>query len=344
MTKIQNVFQDNLLSVPPLWLMRQAGRYLPEYRKIRQSFPNFMTFCFSPDAATEVTLQPIERFNFDAAIIFSDILTIPHALGQDVAFAKGEGPVLEKVLNWEKFIENSHSIEVEETLLPVYKALKQTRSALSSEKSLFGFSGAPWTVSTYMIEEGKSESFSKILRFSKESKYEFIKLLDLLTKKTIQHLKAQIDAGADIVQIFDTWASIVPKEHQEAFLVTPVSKIINSVHESHPEVPIIYFAKGSESLYPDLLEKVFLKEKIGFSMGYDADHRSISSAINVPLQGGLSPQTLVEGGTKLKSEVQRIKNIFSNKPFIFNLGHGILPTTPVEHVYELVEYVRESHG
>ena len=335
MTNIQNLFDRNFASRPPIWLMRQAGRYLPEYKKIRGSFSSFMDFCADYEAATEVTLQPIERFDFDAAIIFSDILTIPHAMGQDVNFIPNKGPILETISDWQKFA-NNQDLSRPETLHSTYQAITETRKALAQDKSLFGFAGAPWTLITYMLgKEGKD--YSKVVRFAEEHSNLFIQIQEKLIKIIGNHLTQQIKAGADIVQIFDSWAAATPVYKRQSWVIEPIAKIVNYVHEQ-TKSPVIVFTKGVEELYQKIAAQVKRKDLIGFSLGPTA-------ALTKPLkehvlQGGLSPETLLEGGELLDKEARDILRAHADTPYIFNLGHGILPSTPISHVHQLIDIVR----
>lgn len=336
MTKIQNIFKKKVGNSVPIWLMRQAGRYLPEYKKIRKQFNSFMEFCSNSEMSSEVTLQPIDRFDFDAAIIFSDILTIPYALGQKVEFISGKGPILEKIDNWDSLLEPLN-IMIPETLQSTYDTVKLTRSALAKDKSLFGFAGAPWTLMTYMLGETKSNRYAKTIDFAEKRPETFYKLQTKLINIISDHLIAQVKAGADIVQIFDSWAAAVPNDKMQDWVINPIVKIVNRVHEA-TSVPVIVFAKDTEICYQQISQKVANKEKIGFSLGSKA---ALSTPVdNHVLQGGLSPETLAVGGYKLETEIKNILQAHANTPYIFNLGHGILPHTPISHVEQLIEIVK----
>ncbi len=321
---------------PPIWLMRQAGRYLPEYLAIREKLPNFMEFCFTSEAVVKATLQPIERFGFDAAIIFSDILTIPHLLGQTVSFAPGHGPILEKV-DWDSFLKNSMTKDLTFDYQPLYQSIATVRKELPLDKSLIGFAGSPWTIATYMVQRGKAQNFDTILKFSKERPETFKQLLDLLTEKVTHLLLGQIKAGCDVVQIFDSWASAVPEEHQGEWLWNPLEKIYQSLKEIYPEVPIIYYGRGVSKHYPMLAKKL---KSVSFGLDQSVDPVWAKEELQ-PLgtvQGNLDPEKFAAG--EFDQDVSEILKTLGQKPFIFNLGHGILPHTPIKYVHQLIEQVR----
>lgn len=319
---------------PPLWLMRQAGRYLPEYREIRQNFDQFLDFCFTPTLAAEVTLQPIRRFDFDAAIIFSDILVIPHALGQRVWFEKGEGPKLEP---FDKRILDS--TDYLSTLEPVFEALRLTRKELDPSKSLIGFCGAPWTVATYMIEGGGSKDHHKTREYAYQDLERFQHLLMTLARVSANYLMEQIKAGADTLQIFDSWAGSVPDGHFESWVIEPTRLMVALIKSEFPHIPIIGFPKG-------VGEKAIAYAAQTNVDGLGLDPTSPLTRIvqevspHVVLQGNLDPALLVVGGDIMAREVNRIHSLFQNRPYIFNLGHGIVPHTPIENVEALVRQVR----
>lgn len=333
---VKEILLGKLAERTPLWMMRQAGRYLPEYKKIRAHFPSFMEFCYTPDAATEVTLQPIDRFDFDAAIIFSDILVIPDALGQKVSFKPDHGPVL-STFQQDK-LRFSDVAGFKNHLQPVYEAISQTRSKLSKDKALYGFAGSPWTLACYMVEEGKSEAFAKIKAFQKHS--DFRNLLDNLTDMVGQHLIAQIDAGADIVQVFDSWASLIDREDFEDVLIKPALRIAKIVHETHPQTPVVYYARGGADL-PVAFANAARDycHPLALGIHHDVD-LAVVKDLPFALQGNLSPEVLLTGGQNLDRQIDRILFTTQGKPHIFNLGHGILKETPINHVERLVEKVR----
>ncbi len=318
--------------------MRQAGRYLPEYRAVRATTRSFLDFCYTTDKAVEVTLQPIKRFGLDAAIIFSDILVVPDALGQKVWFEEGEGPRLEALTDPVQFGQLSRA-RLAEHLAPVYRAITATRAALPSETALLGFAGAPFTLACYMIEGGGSRDFAKVKLWAYRHPDSFGLLIDLLVDAIVDHLTYQIDAGADAVQLFDSWAGILPEEQLFGWSLEPMIRIAHSLHARHPKVPIIAFprAVGPAALMyrrPDAFAALSIDTGIG------AHWAAQELQPHICIQGNLDPLMLVAGGTALEREANRILNKLGHGSFIFNLGHGVVPQTPPEHVAELVEIVR----
>ena len=328
---------------PPIWLMRQAGRYLPEYRAIRAKAGGFLDLCYDPDLATEVTLQPIRRYAFDAAILFSDILVVPHALGQKVWFAEGEGPRLEPITTAGELglLDPAH---LHDHLAPVYQAVKQIRAALPATTALIGFCGAPWTVATYMVAGRGSPDQQAARRWAYRDPEGFAQLIDLLAAVSAAYLRRQIECGANIVQIFDSWAGILPDDEFERWCVGPTARIVAEIRGSHPTVPIIGFPRGAG------MNSVRYAAETGVdALGCDtaqplvALREELSRAGLAPvLQGNLDPLLLVEGGPRMRERVARITTSMAGHPFVFNLGHGIVPETPPEHVAELVRLVREG--
>jgi len=320
----------------PIWLMRQAGRYLPEYRKIRENFPSFIDFCLTPEAASEVTIQPLKRFNLDAAIIFSDILILPHALGLKVDFQEGKGPILDK-------IERTKDLKLnKKALQKVYKAIDITRAILEKdfpEKALIGFAGAPWTVACYMIEGKGSKDFLDARKFCYTNKKDFEDIIELLIEKTSEHLIGQINAGVKIVKIFDSWAGILPPELFEKFVIEPTKKIVDNIRSEYKDIPIIGFAKGSGSMNLDYAKKT------GISC-VAVDHNTKISWMKenldekIILQGNLDNVLLFSDKNDIEMEAKKILDTLSDRPFIFNLGHGVLPGTPIENVEHLVNVVK----
>ncbi len=321
---------------PPIWLMRQAGRYLPEYRKIRKTSSSFIDLCLTPNWVTEATLQPIQRFGFDAAILFSDILLIPHLLGQDVSFEKGEGPKLSPI-DLLGFIKDAYRVDLLEKSQPVFQAIKQIKSQLSNKTTLIGFAGSPWTIATYMVELGKSKDFSKVIDLAKAADLD--PLMSLLEDAVVTSLVGQINAGVDVVQIFDSWASAVPVQLRGKYVIQPARNIISRIRLEFPNIPIIYYGKGVSEIYPEII-----KNFSGVCFGVDQHVSPKWAAENLqtlaPVQGNLDPLLLIEGGAKMHQAIDEILVELSGGVFVFNLGHGILPQTPLEHVYDLVERVR----
>ena len=323
---------------PPIWLMRQAGRYLPEYRAVRATTRSFLECCYTPDKSVEVTLQPIRRFGLDAAIIFSDILVVPDALGQTVWFEEGEGPKLEALTDPAQFGQLSRA-RLPGYLAPVYQAIRATRAALPRETALLGFAGAPFTLACYMIEGGASRDFAKVKGWAYSHPDSFGILIDLLVEAVVDHLTNQIDAGADAVQLFDSWAGILPEEQLFSWSLEPMVRIAHGVRARHPKVPILAFPRlvGPAALMyrrPDAFAALSLDTGIG------AHWAARELQPHICLQGNLDPMMLVTGGAALEREATRILDKLGHGSFIFNLGHGVVPQTPPEHVAQLVEIVR----
>jgi uroporphyrinogen decarboxylase len=318
--------------------MRQAGRYLPEYREVRASVGSFLEFCYTPDKALEVTLQPIRRFGFDAAIIFSDILVIPDALGQKVWFEDGVGPRLAALTDVSQLSQLSKA-RIAEHLAPVYQAIAETRAALPGDTALLGFAGAPFTLACYMIEGEANRHFLNVKEWAFSRPDTFRLLIDLLSESVVDHLCYQIAAGADAVQLFDSWAGVLSKEQLSRWSVEPMARIAREVRTRHPSVPVIAFPRGvgtDVSMYrrPD----TFAALSIDSSVSPLWAAKELQPSICV--QGNLEPLVLVEGGVTLKEEARRVLGGFQGRPFVFNLGHGVLPQTPPENVAQLVELVQ----
>lgn len=318
--------------------MRQAGRYLPEYRKVRAGAGSFLDLCFNPELAARVTLQPIKRFGFDAAILFSDILVVPFALGQKVDFVQNEGPVLEPVgdgdairaLRRERFLE---------LLEPVFETVRQVRAGLGREVALIGFCGAPWTVATYMVGGRGSPDQAAARGLAYRDRQAFQVLIDLLVEVSVDYLCAQVKAGAQVLQIFDSWAGNLPDTEYERWCVAPVRKIVAGVRARDVDAPIIGFPKGSGPLYAHYAEKTGVSGvSCDTSLPLEFIARELQPTITV--QGNLDPLLLVNGGDALIRRVDEILAALGDGPFVFNLGHGIVPQTPPEHVAQLVDRIR----
>lgn len=325
------------VSPPPLWMMRQAGRYLPEYRQTRSKAGSFLGLCANPELASEVTLQPIRRFDFDAAIIFSDILTVPIALGHVVTF--DEGPKLAALDPVRAAVEalERDPAHWRQSLAPIYEALALTRSGLAAGKALIGFAGAPWTLAVYMAGGGNDEQKAARL-WAYRDPDSFSALIALLVDCVSQHLIWQLQSGADAVQIFDSWASGMPATMFEAYVTKPAKAIVEKVRAAVPNAPIIGFPRGGG--LSGLKSYAALTGVDGLSLDTGADIGWAAQNIDCVLQGNLDPLTLIAGGKALEEGVTSIRAAMAGKPFIFNLGHGILPPTPIEHVDELVKLVR----
>lgn len=331
-TKFHRTCLGEKQDVPPVWMMRQAGRYLPEYLAIRKKFPDFMEFCFSPDVVTEVTLQPIERFDFDAAIIFSDILVIAHAIGQDVWFEKGHGPRLKALPDFKTW-----NTSWADTLNPVYKAITKTRSKLSKDKSLIGFAATPWTLGAYMLCQNKIGTQQNLYAAIDNHIGQLEPLLDKLIPIVAQHLINQVNAGCDVIQLFDSWAAFCKTGEQEQNLITPLTKILNMFWKAHPNTPVIYYGKEISLLYGGISERVNGPLVLGYDQHIDIN---VANKVNRPSQGNLDPEILIEGGASLDAAVSRILSVTKNRPHIFNLGHGIRPETPIQHVERMLQLIR----
>jgi uroporphyrinogen decarboxylase len=313
--------------------MRQAGRYLPEYQKIRKKNKNFINFCLNINDATKVSLQPINRFNLDAAIVFSDILLILNASGQKVEFKEKTGPILENY-NSNKFYKTKDKIFIKK-LENVYKILKKTKKTLPKEKALIGFAGSPWTLLTYMINKGSPKKNIKFLKNLK--KKEIIKIIKRLEHLIYIHCKEQILAGADIIQLFDSWAGLIEKKYLKEFCINPNKNIVRKIKKNFPNNPIICFPKGINKNINNFIKEV---KPHGISIDYDINLKKLNLNNDVVFQGGMNPKFLLGNPKKMFNEAKKYLNFFKNKPYIFNLGHGILPKTKPENVKRLVEFVR----
>jgi uroporphyrinogen decarboxylase len=320
----------------PVWLMRQAGRYLPEYRELRAQAADFMTLCLTPELAAEVTLQPIRRFNFDAAILFADILLIPHALGQRVWFAEGEGPKLEP-LEFE-LLKRLKPANVPKALAPVVETIGRVKHELPNTTTLIGFAGAPWTVATYMIAGGSSDDSTPARLFALQHPDIFTALLDILVEATSQYLIAQVDAGAEVLQLFESWAGTIPAGDIEAFSVNPLQRIIAAVKKRAPFVPIIVFPRGAGANYPRYAATG--ANAISLDTHTSPKWAREQFGPKIALQGNLDPLALIAGGDALTAAVGQLLEDTQGTPHVFNLGHGIRPTTPVAHVEQLLAAIR----
>ncbi len=334
---LKNLNRENF--PPAIWMMRQAGRFLPEYRKVREEAGSFWNLCFTPELAAEVTLQPIRRFGFDAAIIFSDILVIPESLGQKVQFLANHGPHLEPV-EWKNFLNDARNRDIHESLAPIYESLRRVRKELPEEVSLIGFSGTPWTIATYMVDGGKSATHQQSLKALENPTF-LSPLISLLSQKISEYLKEKIRSGAEVIQLFDSWAGLVPSSHQRQWLIEPLKEIIANVRQSFPHVPVIYFGRGVSHLYPLIIKEI---PEIAFSADQSVDPQWLHDTIlpNACVQGNLDPEILLKGGPILRKKVKELLDIFSERGYIFNLGHGILPNTPIDHVRYVVETVKRK--
>lgn len=338
-TTLMRLFAGETLTTPPIWLMRQAGRYLPEYREVRRQAGSFLDLCYNTDLATEVTLQPIRRFGFDASILFSDILVVPHAMGQKVWFEEGEGPRLEQITTAAELKARPLKFDLDR-LAPVIKTVKQLRARLPQETTLIGFCGAPWTVASYMIA-GKGTPDQAPARLVAYSDPAFLQsVIDQLVEASIIYLKAQLAAGAEVVQIFESFASALPPRGLERWSMEPIGRIVRGVKSSYPKAKVMVFARGAAPLLARYAET---SGADGFGIDWGADLASAANLLPAGLvsQGNLDPLALVAGGKALDDGVAEMMKVARKGNHIVNLGHGILQQTPIEHVERLMKLVRE---
>ena len=326
--------------VPPLWLMRQAGRYLPEYRALREQAAGFLDLCFDAKRAAEITLQPIRRFGFDAAILFSDILVVPHALGQCVSFVEGEGPRLDALKDPATFGRLRDQLD-HAALAPVYEAITRVRQDLPAAVTLVGFCGAPWTVATYMIAgRGTADQLPARL-FAYEHPDAFARLIDLLVDVSAGYLVRQFKAGVEAVQIFDTWAGILPAREFEMWCIRPHVRLIEKLRAEIPGARVIGFPRGAGTELGCYLDAVAV-DAVGLDWTIELEFARTMIQKRRPVQGNLDPLALLAGGAALDRSIDAILAAFAEGPFIFNLGHGVLPETPLTHVERLIERVRRT--
>lgn len=326
----------------PIWFMRQAGRYLPEYRALRAKKPDFLTFCETPDLAIEATLQPLNRFPLDAAVIFSDILIVPHALGQRVDFINGTGPRLSPLTMPSDIDTLMWDLDTVKTRWkPTLEALTGVRSQIGAATDLIGFVGAPWTLLCYMIDGGGSKTFSKTKQFAHRYPGAFQDLITRLTHILIAYLEDQIAAGATVLQVFDSWASLIPHPLIKSVLMDPHRHISLYFQEKHPNVPVIFFPRGIGGYLEPYVD--YVKPR-ALSIDEMVDPFWVSSHVpdTVTIQGGLDPNVVVVGGAAMENAARVYLNAFCGHPFIFNLGHGLLPETPPENVAALVDFVQKG--
>ena len=329
------------LPVPPIWMMRQAGRYLPEYRATRAQAGDFLSLCYTPDLAAEVTLQPIRRFGFDAAILFADILLVPQALGADLWFATGEGPRLSTVTTAKEVAGLKPADQIHDRLAPVYETLRILSRELPRETALIGFAGAPWTVATYMVAGRGTPDQGPAHAFKDQDRAAFAALIDRITEATIHYLSAQIEAGAEAVKLFDSWAGSLKGQDFDDFAIAPARRIIAALKQRHPQVPVIAFPREAGERY------------IGFARATGADCVALDNSVGAEwaarhvqvdgcVQGNLDPRHMVTGGPDLVAEAQRITRALRGGPHVFNLGHGITPDADPDNVALMIEAVRSA--
>jgi uroporphyrinogen decarboxylase len=327
------------LPTPPIWMMRQAGRYLPEYRATRAQAGDFLSLCYNPDLAAEVTLQPIRRFGFDAAILFADILLIPQALGADLWFVTGEGPRLSTVTSASDLARLKPADQVDAQLAPVYETLRILSRELPRETTLIGFAGAPWTVATYMVAGRGTKDQGPAHLLKDQDRATFAALIDLITDATIHYLSRQIEAGAEVVKLFDSWAGSLKGQDFDDFAIAPAKRIIAALKARHPGVPVIAFPREAGERY------------VGFRTAVGADCVALDNSVSTDwaarhvqtegcVQGNMDPRHMVTGGPELVAEAQRITRALRGGPHVFNLGHGITPDADPDNVARMIEAVR----
>lgn len=335
-----DVLSGHKQAVPPVWMMRQAGRYLPEYRELRARAGGFLDLCFTPEFAAEVTLQPIRRFHFDAAIIFSDILVVPYALGRSVRFEVGEGPRLDPLDT--PALMNALADKADATKFePVYEALARVKSELDPAVALIGFCGAPWTVATYMVAGRGTPDQAPARLFAYREPEAFSRLIDILVETSVGYLLGQLRAGADVLQLFDTWAGVLPPHEFERWSIEPARRIVEGVRKRAPEAKFIGFPRGAGASLPAYVERTGID---AVSIDWTAEPSFVRAHVQnrVAIQGNLDPLVLIAGGSALDRAVDDILAQYGEGRLIFNLGHGIQPETPIAHVEQMLRRVRSS--
>ena len=331
-----DTLRGNSQDIPPVWLMRQAGRYLPEYRELRAEKGGFLELVYDSEAAAEVTVQPIRRFGFDGAILFSDILIVPHAMGQGLEFLAGEGPKLSPTLleaSLDEFTERKDRFE------PVYETVRRTRAQLSNDVTMLGFAGSPWTVATYMIagQGSKDQGPARLLAYRDPDRMQAI--CDAIVDVSIEYLRGQIDAGAEAVQLFDSWAGSLAPDEFKRWVISPNARITAAIKQSHPETPVIGFPKGAGAKLPAYAHETGV-DAVGLDETLDPAWAHSVLPEGMPVQGNLDPLLVEAGGAQLEARAQSIIAAFKDRPHVFNLGHGIGQFTPIEHVEQLLQAVR----
>ena len=324
----------------PVWLMRQAGRYLPEYRELRAAKGGFLELVYDPEAAAEITLQPIRRFGFDGAILFSDILIVPHALGQDLRFEAGEGPRLSPAL-----VDGALDAleQVPARLEPIYRTVENVKARLPAETTFLGFAGSPWTVATYMVAGRGSRDQADARHFAYADPSGFSEIVDAIATMTVDYLSGQIEAGVEAVQLFDSWAGSLAPAQFEKWVIEPTARIVVALNARHPQVPVIGFPKGAGTKLGAYARETGV-DALGLDETVDLGRALSDLPPDLPLQGNLDPLALLAGGAALESAVGDILSRFEGRPHIFNLGHGIVKETPIVHVERLLALVRQASG
>jgi uroporphyrinogen decarboxylase len=318
--------------------MRQAGRYLPEYRAVRAKAGSFLNLCYNPKFAEEVTLQPLRRYGMDAAILFSDILVVPHALGQKLDYVEGEGPRLDPVRSAGDLAQLSAS-HLHERLAPVYETVDRLSRSVPANTALIGFAGSPWTVASYMVEGGGSKEFAQVKAWAYRDPEGFAVLIDMLVAATADYLSAQIAAGAEAVQLFDSWAGVLPAPEFRRWVIEPTARIVTALKALHPEVPVIGFPRGAGLLYADYADATGV-DAVGLDTAVPPEWAALTLQTRVAVQGNLDPIMLVAGGEALSAAARHVLEALAAGPFVFNLGHGVVQSTPPEHVGQLAALLR----
>ncbi|TRW96837.1 uroporphyrinogen decarboxylase [Paracoccus sp. M683] len=342
MTKLlMRALAGETLPTPPIWMMRQAGRYLPEYRATRAQAGDFLSLCYNPDLAAEVTLQPIRRFGFDAAILFADILLVPQALGADLWFVTGEGPRLSTITDTAGVAALRPADDIHETLAPIYETVRILSRELPPETALIGFAGAPWTVATYMVAGRGTPDQEPAHAMMQADRAAFSALIDRITEATILYLSAQIDAGAEVVKLFDSWAGSLKGQDFDDFALAPSARIIAALKARHPGVPIIAFPRQAGERYAGFA-RASGADCVALDNSVDAAWAAAHVQVDGCVQGNMDPRHMVTGGPELVAEAQRITRAFRGGPHIFNLGHGITPDADPDNVARMIDAVRSA--
>ena len=342
MKPLLSAYQKKAAASPPIWLMRQAGRYLPEYREIRARSGSFLDLVYTPDLAADITLQPVRRFGMDGAILFSDILVVPHALGQKVEFIEDRGPVLDPLRSHADLSRLSHE-NFDRIVASVYETIRMARALMAKEQldktALIGFSGAPWTLACYMVEGGASRDFIHVKSWAYADPNGFQDLIDTLTQGVIDYLLGQIDAGVEAIQLFDSWAGILDHNLFTRFVIRPTKRIVEAIREHHPDLPIIGFPRGCGRMGLDYAQHTGISVMALDQQTAPKWAASVFQNI-LPVQGNLDPVCLLTGGMAMEAAVEDILVHLAHGPFAFNLGHGVIKETPPQHVENLVKIVR----
>ncbi len=320
----------------PIWLMRQAGRYLPEYRALREQKGGFLALCYDPAAAAEITLQPIRRFGFDGAILFSDILIVPYAMGQDLEFLAGEGPRLSPRLV-DAALDSLQAVP--QRLAPIYDTVSRVKALLPADKTLLGFAGSPWTVATYMVAGEGSRDQHETRAMAYRDPAAFQAIIDAIVAVTVEYLAGQVAAGAEAVQLFDSWAGSLAPSEFERWVIAPNAAIVSALHSRFPELPVIGFPKGAGEKLPAYARETGV-DALGLDETIDPLWAAKTLPAGLPVQGNLDPLLLLAGGAELERQAVRVLEAFADRPHVFNLGHGIGQFTPIEHVEQLLGTVR----